>query len=38
MITEDLINSLKTNTDLITYLNAHEADTPMYQSALENYE
>ncbi|WP_431136742.1 polyphosphate kinase 2 [Psychroserpens mesophilus] len=38
MLTEDLIHSFKTNSDLISYLKTHEDDNPNYGSALEKYD
>ncbi|SDS21582.1 polyphosphate kinase 2, PA0141 family [Formosa sp. Hel1_31_208] len=38
MITEEVLNSLKTNTDLIDYLRTHIDDDPSYKSALDAYE
>ncbi|NAS31866.1 polyphosphate kinase 2 [Flavobacteriaceae bacterium R38] len=38
MITQDVLNSLKTNTDLINYLSARKEENSIYQSILENYE
>ncbi|MBV1888400.1 MAG: polyphosphate kinase 2, partial [Urechidicola sp.] len=37
MLTEGLLNSFKSNTDLIDFLNNHKADNPGYQSALEKH-
>jgi polyphosphate kinase 2 len=38
MITEEVIHSLKKNTDLINYLNDHKDDNPIYQSVLDKYD
>ncbi len=37
MITEELINLLKLNTDLISCLNVYKGCNPMYLSVLNNF-
>ncbi len=37
MLTEDLLNSFNSNTDLIEHLSTHKTDNPSYESALEKY-
>nr|WP_321227895.1 polyphosphate kinase 2 [uncultured Psychroserpens sp.] len=38
MITEEVINSLKTNTALLNYLNTEKESNPSYQSIVDKYE
>lgn len=38
MLTKEVINSLKTNTDLISYLNSQKEANPSYESVLEKYD
>ncbi|MEM5565153.1 polyphosphate kinase 2 [Psychroserpens sp. AS72] len=38
MITEEVINSLKTNTALLNYLNTEKESNPSYQSILDKYD
>ncbi|WP_186826683.1 hypothetical protein [Psychroserpens burtonensis] len=38
MITEEVINSLKTNTNLLNYLNSHQDANPSYQSVIDTYD
>ncbi|MFT4804623.1 MAG: hypothetical protein ACI9YE_001828 [Psychroserpens sp.] len=38
MIIEEVINSLKTNTNLLNYLNSHKDANPSYQSVIDTYD